>query len=211
MKTDDLIAQLAGIPAPTRVPGRTLAAGLAGGVGVSLAIMLAAVGLRPDFTAALATPMFWMKLAYALALAGLALPLLLSLSRPTGALTRSAYLLLLPVGILALMAAYRLMEATPDARMHLIMGATWRVCSRMIFALSLPVLVGVFLSLRQLAPTKLVSAGAVAGILAGAAGTFVYALHCDESAAPFVVVWYTLGMVAVGAFGGLLGRWALRW
>lgn len=211
MRTDDLIARLTEIPAPARAPGRTLAVGLGGGFAVSFAIMLASVGLRPDFDAALATPMFWMKLAYALVLAGLALPLLFSLSRPTGALTRGAYLLLLPVGVLALMAAYRLADAAPDARAHLVMGDTWRVCSRSIFALSIPVLVGVFLSLRQLAPTRLVSAGAAAGILAGATGTFVYALHCNESAAPFVVVWYTLGMAAVGVFGGLLGRWALRW
>jgi hypothetical protein len=95
--------------------------------------------------------------------------------------------------------------------MHLVMGQTWGACSRTIFILSLPVLIGVFLSLRQLAPTRLVAAGAVAGILAGALGTFVYAFHCFESAAPFIAIWYTLGMAAVGALGGLLGRWALRW
>jgi hypothetical protein len=211
MKTDDLIGRLAETPAPARAPGRTLALGLTAGVAVSFAIMLASVGLRRDFDAALATPMFWMKLGYALALAALALPLLLSLARPTGQLTRGVYFLLVPSGVFALIAIDRLMEAAPDARMHLVMGDTWRACPRMIFTLSLPVLVGVFLSLRQLAPTRLVTAGAVAGLLAGALGTFVYAFHCFESAAPFVAIWYTLGMAAVGMLGGLLGRWALRW
>jgi hypothetical protein len=211
MKTDSLVARLAESPAPSRTPGRTVALGLAPGVVVSFAIMLASVGLRRDFGAALTTPMFWMKLGYALALAALALPLLLSLSRPTGRLTRGAYLLLVPSGVFVLMAIDRLMEAAPDARMHLVMGDTWRACSRTIFILSLPVLIGVFLSLRQLAPTRLVAAGAVAGILAGALGTFVYAFHCFESAAPFIAIWYTLGMAAVGALGGLLGRWTLRW
>jgi hypothetical protein len=211
MKTDDLIARLADIPAPVRAPARTLAFGISGGLAVSFALMLASLGLRQDLGAALATPMFWMKLGYALTLAVLALPLLLSLSRPTGGLTRSAYLLLVPFGIFALMAMYHLMEAPPEARMHLVMGDTWRACSRSIFALSLPVLVGVFLSLRQLAPTRLVAAGTVAGILAGASGTFVYAFHCFESAAPFIAIWYTLGMAAVGVLGGLLGRWLLRW
>ena len=211
MRTDDLIARLAETPTSARAPGPTLAFGIAAGMAVSFTIMLASIGLRPDFDAAMTTAMFWVKLAYALALLALALPLLVSLARPTATLTRAAYLLLLPVGILALMAGYHLMEAAPDARAHLVMGATWKVCSRNILLLSLPVLVGVFLSLRQLAPTRLVSAGAVAGLVAGAAGTFVYALHCNESAAPFVVVWYTLGMATVGALGGLLGRWALRW
>jgi hypothetical protein len=211
VKTDELITRLAETPVPAHAPIRMLAFGLAAGVAVSFAIMFVSLGLRQDFGAALATPMFWMKLGYAVALAALALPLLVSLSRPTGALTRGAYFLLLPIGAFALMAAYRLMEAAPDARMHLVMGDTWRACSRNIFTLSLPVLVGVFLSLRQLAPTRLVAAGAVAGVLAGAAGTFVYAFHCFESAAPFILIWYTLGMAAVGALGGLLGRWALRW
>ena len=211
MKTDDLIALLADTPAPARAPARTLALGLGAGVVVSFAIMLASVGLRHDFDAALATPMFWMKFGYALALAALALPLLLSLSRPTGQLTRGIYLLLLPLGIFALMAIDRLMGAAPDERMHLIMGDTWKACSRTIFILSLPVLAGVFLSLRQLAPTRLVAAGAIAGILAGAMGTFVYAFHCFENAAPFIAIWYTLGMASVGALGGLLGRWTLRW
>jgi len=211
MRTDDLIARLADTPAPSRAPGRTLAYGLGGGVVVSFTIMLATLGFRRDFDAALDEPMFWMKFAYALAIIALALPLLLSLSRPTGALTRATYWLLLPVGMFALMAAYHLMGAAPDARMHLVMGETWRACSRTIIILSLPVLVGVFLSLRHLAPTHLVSAGAVAGVLAGAAGTFVYAFHCFENAAPFIAIWYTLGMAAVGALGGLLGRWALKW
>jgi hypothetical protein len=211
MKTDDLIARLVETPSPAHVPGRTLALGISGGLAVSFALMLASLGLRQDFGAALATAMFWMKLGYALALAGLALPLLLSLSRPTGRLTRGAYLLLLPIGVLTLIAIDRLMEAAPEARMHLVMGDTWRACSRSIFALSLPVLVGLLVTLRRLAPTRLVATGAVAGILAGAAGTFVYAFHCFESAAPFIVIWYTLGMAAVGALGGSLGRWTLRW
>jgi hypothetical protein len=211
MKTDDLIASLAETPAPVREPSRTLVLGLGAGVLASFAIMLVSVGLRPDLDTALATPMFWMKLGYALAFAAIAFPLLLSLSRPTGHLTPKAYFLLLPFGVFVLLAIARLMESTPDARMHLMMGDTWRGCSRTIFALSLPVLMGVFLSLRQLAPTRLIAAGMIAGILAGALGMFVYAFHCFESAAPFIAIWYTLGMAAVGALGGMLGRWALRW
>jgi hypothetical protein len=65
--------------------------------------------------------------------------------------------------------------------------------------------------MRSLAPTRLTLAGAVAGLLAGAAGTFIYAFHCNESAAPFVVIWYTLGIAAVGVLGALMGRSLLRW
>ena len=91
------------------------------------------------------------------------------------------------------------------------MGHSHTVCPWRIVILSLPVFASVFWSLQKLAPTRPVLAGAAAGLLAGAAGAFVYAFHCDESAAPFVVLWYTAGIALVGLAGGLIGRFLLRW
>jgi hypothetical protein len=54
-------------------------------------------------------------------------------------------------------------------------------------------------------------AGAVSGLAAGGAGSFVYAVHCTESAAPFVALWYTLGVLAAGFAGFLLGPRVLHW
>jgi hypothetical protein len=155
--------------------------------------------------------MFWIKLGYAAILATLVFPLVVQLSRPTGTLPRYMLVLLGPVAALAALALYNFVAAEPSERMHLIMGNSSNVCPWRIFALSLPILGAVFVSLRRLAPTRLALAGAAAGLLAGAAGTIIYALHCDESSAPFVVIWYTLGMSAVGIAGGLLGRTLLRW
>jgi hypothetical protein len=211
MKTDDLVAQLAQDAGPARGIAPALALGLGVGALVSLGLMLALLGLRPDMPAAIATPMFWMKLGYAVALAVIALPFVLALARPTGHITRLAWLFLLPIGVLALMAAWRVMNAPPDARTGLFMGGSSSVCTIRIVLLSLPILAGAFYALRRFAPTHLESAGAITGVLAGAAGTFIYALHCTESAAPFVVVWYTLGMLATSLIGGLLGRYVLRW
>jgi hypothetical protein len=39
----------------------------------------------------------------------------------------------------------------------------------------------------------------------------VYALHCPELAAPFLAVWYVLGMAIPVLVGAALGRWLLRW
>ncbi len=50
-----------------------------------------------------------------------------------------------------------------------------------------------------------------AGLLAGGVGASVYALWCRESTAAFVAVWYTLGIVACGGIGALLGPLVLRW
>jgi hypothetical protein len=168
------------------------------------------MGLRPDFPVALSTTMFWGKLAYATAIAFLALPLVFQLSRPDG-IPRRAWLLAVPVLAIVFAGAWSLVRAGPDARMSLLMGSSSRVCALRIFLLSLPVLIGAFLSLRRLAPTRLVAAGTAAGVLSGAVATLIYALSCGETAAPFVAIWYTLGMAAASLFGGFVGRWALRW
>jgi hypothetical protein len=76
---------------------------------------------------------------------------------------------------------------------------------------SVPIFLGVFWALRSLAPTRLTLSGAVAGMLAGATGAFIYAFHCTEVSAPFMTVWYTLGIVVVGAVGAVLGRTLLHW
>ena len=49
------------------------------------------------------------------------------------------------------------------------------------------------------------------GMAAGGFGAAAYALSCPEAAGPFVAIWYSLGMVAAGVVGALLGPWALRW
>lgn len=85
------------------------------------------------------------------------------------------------------------------------------VCPWRIALLSLPVFVGTLWSLRALAPTRLVLSGAVAGFASGALGAWIYAFHCDESAAPFVLIFYTLGISAVGAAGAALATRILRW
>jgi len=85
------------------------------------------------------------------------------------------------------------------------------VCPWLIVAVSLPIFAGTFWSLRALAPTRPVFAGAVAGFASGALGAWVYAFHCDESAAPFVLVFYTLGIAALSASGALIARRLLRW
>ena len=213
MKTDDLIAALSAdlAPVPRRAVGRTLAIGLAAGVTISGALMLMWLGLRPDLMPAMATGMFWMKLAYALSIAALGFVLVDRLARPDDDGGAWRWLIFAPLAVMIAMGLYRYFSAPEMARMALVMGDSWRVCARNILLLAAPALVGAFWSLRALAPTRLALAGAAAGTLAGAAGTFVYAFHCTESAAPFVAVWYTLGIGAVSLLGALLGRLLLRW
>jgi hypothetical protein len=211
MRTDQLIDRLADQPTQGPAPATTLAGALGLGVAVSFVVMLAWLRLRPDLIAAATTAAFWMKLVYAAATATIAFLVAEHLSRPTGSVRPSALLVVLPLLVLLGFALIQLGSAAQADRMHLLMGNSWTVCPGRIIVLSLPILGVVFAAFRRLAPTNLAAAGVAAGLLAGAAGTVVYALHCDESAAPFVVVWYTLGMASVGLLGGLLGRPLLRW
>lgn len=96
-------------------------------------------------------------------------------------------------------------------RAALLLGDTWRECLLGIPLLAVPAFVLAFWALRGLAPTRLAAAGAAAGLFAGAAAAFGYALHCPELEAPFLGAWYVLGMLIPTAIGALLGQRWLRW
>ena len=52
---------------------------------------------------------------------------------------------------------------------------------------------------------------AAAGLAAGAVGALVYTLHCPELEAPFLALWYVLGMLLPAALGAWVGPRLLRW
>jgi hypothetical protein len=212
VRTADLIERLSSEDAGPRPNAAMLLFGpIAAGCAVSFVAMWAWLGLRPDLSYAIDTSAYWMKFAYTLSLATLCFWLTERLGRPGAATARPQSLLALPLAIIVLLAFARLVAAPADLRPHLLLGGSYSVCPWRIVALSLPILVATGLGLRRLAPTRLIAAGTAAGLLAGAAGAWIYAFHCDESAAPFVAIWYTLGIAAVGAAGGALGKWLLRW
>lgn len=212
MQTDDLIAHLADRLEP--VPAGTLARQTALGVGIGLilstVLMLAWLGLRPDFDAAMVSFGMWMKLAYTFALAAIGLWALERLGRPGSDARRPILLLALPVAAILVLAAAQMMAPGAD-RTALMMGHSSNVCATNILVCSLPLLAASFWVLRRMAPTSLGLSGAIAGLFAGAAGAFVYAFHCTEATAPFVLIWYTLGMGLATLTGTILGRWLLRW
>ncbi len=213
MKTDALIERLLQNAEPVRSGTvlRRLLLGLAAGSAASFALMALWLGVRPDLMTAMGTAAYWMKFFYTLLFAVAGFWTLERLSRPGTHARPQMILEALPFALLAAWAAMRLMMAPADARMPMLMGSSHQVCPWRIAILALPIFVGVFWSLRGLAPTRPWIAGAAAGLFAGAAGAFIYAFHCNESAAAFVAAWYTLGILAVGAMGALLGRFILRW
>ena len=212
MKTDELIGFLADDlkPAPRFAVGRMLGLGLAGGIALSTLMMWTLLGPRPDLSTAMAGGTFWMKLSYVFAIGALGLWIVERQAR-AGAEARRPFLLL-AVPVVALVVAASVQLSNPRANSAaLIMGQSANVCPFLILMLSLPIFAGLTLALRQLAPTRPILAGAAAGLAAGGWAATVYAFHCPESTAPFIVIWYSLGMVLAAALGAMLGRFTLRW
>ena len=91
------------------------------------------------------------------------------------------------------------------------MGRSWTRCPRNVLVLALPILAATLWVVRGMAPTRLASAGAAAGLFAGGLAATVYGLHCPEHTMAFIAVWYSLGVGLVVALGATVGPWALRW
>lgn len=213
MKTDDLMTLLAtgAAPVPRHVGERRFALALGMGLLLALAWVHLKYGVRSDLRVVWATPAFGFKLAMPLAVAASGLAVVFRLAHPGARVRAWAWGLWLPVALLWAWAALVLVQAAPGARVALVLGETWRYCVFNVMATALPVGLALFWALRGLAPTRPALTGAAAGWLAGAAGAAVYALHCPEMQAPFLAVWYVLGMAACALLGALAGwRW-LRW
>ncbi|MEO5807803.1 DUF1109 domain-containing protein [Devosia sp.] len=211
--TDDLIARLSADLKP--VPRHAVRYLLLGALGVGLVVaalsMHMMLGLRSDYPQAFMLPVFWTKFGYTLALAILGAVGTFVLSRPEGR-TKLPWLGAgLLVILLAAIAFMQMYGADPALRHHLMMGGSAMVCPWYIVALSLPILAGVLLAMRQLAPGNPTLAGLAAGLFAGGAGAWVYSFHCGEDGMMFLLLWYSLGIAVVSALGAVIGRFVLRW
>ncbi len=214
MKTDELIAALSADTTPNPRGGLKTWLGLACLVALVLAtgVLVAWLGVRPDLMLAMRLKSFWMKAGYTGWLGLAAFVGVARLARPGGRLGVALWLAALGVIAMAGMGGMRLMTAAPGERMHDWMGHSWTICPIFIIGVSAPAFAAIIWTMRRYAPTRLVLAGAGAGLLAGAIGAAVYGLlRCNETSAAFVATWYTLGIVACAAIGALLGPRLLRW
>jgi hypothetical protein len=211
--TDDLIARLSADLKPVRpmamqrlLIGATLLATIVAAIAMNMWL-----GMRADFSTATGTMSFWSKFTYTLSVALLGGVATLALSRPDG---RIRWPWLAALGLLAalvVIAVIQLLRAEPADMMPLVLGGTSLVCPWRIVVLGLPMLLGALLALRRFAPANPTLAGFAAGIMAGGAGAWVYSFACAETGMMFLALWYSLGILIVGALGALLGRIVLRW
>lgn len=213
MRTEELIGLLATdtSPVPRHAGEQRLALALGGGVLLALAWVLLAFGARPDLAQVAGSWPFVLKVGMPLAVALLGAVAVFRLGHPGMRLGWLASALALPVLLLWVWAVLVWSGAEPAQRDSLVWGATWRVCSFNVALTALPVLGLALWCLRGMAPTRPAWAGAAAGWLAGGVGAAAYALHCPEMDAPFLAVWYVLGMLVPTLLGALAGQRLLRW
>lgn len=213
MDTDLLIRKLASDlkPVPRRSMAARLCIGAAAGAGLALAGVALVLGLRPDLARAVFGFTFWMKLTYVASLGAGGLLASVHLARPEARPTSRFWLLIVPVFVLADIAAWQFYFTASSLWPKLILGDSARVCSTYIFLISIPVFAGLLVAFRRFAPTRLRAAGAAAGLAAGGIAASVYSLHCPEVGAAFVLIWYSLGILAAALAGAVLGPLVLRW
>lgn len=213
MRTEDLARMLAtGAEAvDTRVPARRLGLAIGAGALAGIALLFALLGPNPELARYLGAPMHWVKVAFTLALAASGLAAVARLARPGRQWAWAARALIVPLPVIWVLAGTSLVSAAPAQRATLLFGNTWTTCPLNIALLATPAFIALLWALRGLAPTRLRLAGAIAGFAAGALGALIYTIHCPELAAPFLGVWYVLGMLIPALVGALIGPRVLRW
>lgn len=213
MKTEELIGLLAmgESKVPAHAIGRRFFVALAWSIPAAVLIMVSVYGVRSDLVQAMGGMMLWLKLAFAGLLALFASISTERLGRPGVQVGKIWAGLAMPLLLLWLVAIVAIVSAEPVQRADLIFGTTWRTCPFNIALISLPLFAATLWFMKGLAPTKTALAGASSGLLAGAMATLIYAFHCPESAAPFIGIWYVLGISIPTIVGAVFGPRVLRW
>jgi hypothetical protein len=211
METDQLIRTLAADSSrPARPVSLVLALALLAAMPVSLAMLFAGLGVRPDVMRAMHNPFFDLKFAVTLALAISAVGVALHLSRPEASLRGWAWLLLIPAGLLVGGIASEMMLPQNLPMMTRLIGSNSRVCLTAVPLMSMPLLAAALIGLRHGAPTRPAVSGAIAGLLSAGLAATLYASHCTDDSPLFVATWYTIATALVAAIGAAIGARVLR-
>ena len=213
MRTDELVAMLSANVEPVErgLVGRAIAIAVSAGAVIALGLMFVGLGVRADITTTRAVIFLLLKVAFALVVVGVAVRYLTRLARPGAQQGISPFTIVLPFAAIALLGAINL-GSTPSAHWNsMILGNEWLECLLSIPIIAIvPFAVTIF-AVRRAAPTNLVRAGAVAGLVAGGISAMAYAVHCTTDSLPFVAVWYGATIVLCTLAGAALGPRLLRW
>jgi hypothetical protein len=213
MKTEVLVSLLStGAEAvDLKLPARRWLMALATGASIAFLLTAGLLKLNPSLRHETFIPMFWVRESYCALLGALGFVAVVRLARPGSRLGVAP--IGIPVVVISMwsFAVVTLIAASSQNRTALILGHTAAFCPFLIALLAAPLLIALLWVMRSFAPTRLRWAGAACGFAAGSVGALLYSLHCPELAAPFLAIWYLLGMLIPTAIGAWLGPRLLRW
>ena len=212
MKTEDLIQALKSDAGNRRAsPDLVFALALVASVVVAGGILLATMGVRPDFAAALSTLRFPFKFAVTIALATTAATVFWRGLSPVSSTRPGTGLLLLAPALLLFGVALELLALPSAAWAMAAQGKNSLLCLTVVPALGAVPLGLMLCSLRYGATTRPTLAGFCAGILAGGIAATFYAANCTDDSPLFVATWYPIAILLLGVLGAGLGRVFARW
>jgi hypothetical protein len=213
MKTDDLVRMLStNVEAVSyREPQRMILISAGLGAVTAVVAMLLFLGVRTDLSELRPWQFIVVKSAFSGAIIGISLANLTRIARPGGERRVSIALGLLPFAG-ALIVAIASLAITPMSDWTaMIVGQYWLLCLLCIPLNAIIPFAAIIWAMRQLAPTNLMLAGAMAGRAAGGISAFAYSLHCTDDSFPFIALWYSLTIALCAVFGGVVGQRLLRW
>jgi hypothetical protein len=213
MKTDELINMLASNVDPVKGGELRNALMIALGTGAVAAfcLMLVILGWPVAALGGEYPSLKLITLTFPLGLAVAGASLLIKSARP-GEPGRKPLIL---IGLLffALFAAGfgALIRAHPAGWGEMVFGAHWAACLVCIPLFAIAPFASFVWALRRGAPTNLTRTGAIAGLVAGALGAAVFALHHETGSVPFIAFWYGGPILVCAVVGAILGPRLLRW
>ena len=213
MKTDELVAALSRHvePVDRGLIRRSVGLALVGALILALSLMAVSLGLRADFMTAHAAVFLVGKVAFAIAIVGVALFYLLQLARPGGEHKVTSLWPVAPFAAATILAAVSLAFSPSSHWNGMILDDEWLECVLSIPIIAIVPFAVLVWAVRKAAPTDLVRTGAFTGLVAGGVSALAYALHCTGDSAPFVAIWYGGTIVLCTVAGAVLGPKLLRW
>jgi len=211
MKTDDLIAMLGTNVEPVSRGqlARTIGASVLIGAGAAVGTMLLAFGIRPDLS--LGWRFLFLKVLFSLGVTIVASIYLLRVARPDTGRKIPAAVLATPFVAIMLPAAVSLASAPVAHWNRMVAGNQWLECLVSIPVIAVVPFAIIIWAVRRMAPTDLVRAGGLAGLVAGSVSAAGYALHCTDDSLPFIALWYSATIALCTIAGAMLGPRLLRW
>jgi hypothetical protein len=215
VKTDELIEMLGTNLEPVKGGQlrKTLRIALTVAVGTVAAICLmwGALGMPADAQGGAHFGFKAIALAFTLGLAAVGASILFRSARPGQSGRKPLMLLGLLFLVVVSAAIIALAVFDPAARSRMILGGPWGTCLICIPLFAVIPFVAFIWALRKGAPTHLVLAGAIAGLVAGALGAAAVVMYQTGDSIALIALWYGVPIALCALVGGILGPRLLRW